>query len=87
MLRATRLTGPLRNFEIPEMSCKKIVTTTVTAVTGNTGGTGGARATANSDPATWQETPDHGNYNPTSNIGQTVSKRRLLARAIMFDTP
>ena len=62
---------------------------TVDTITNATGGgsagtaapvgmTGVTIAPAISDPVIWQETPDHGNYNPGTKIGQTIFKTKTI---------
>ena len=45
------------------------------------GTTGATTAPAISDPAIWQETQDHGNYNPGTKIGQTIFKTKTIGPA------
>ena len=45
------------------------------------GTSGATTAPAILDPVIWQETPDHGNYNPGTKIGQTIFKTKTIGPA------
>ena len=71
MPRATRLTCPLPDFEIPEISHRRrmAVSMNTGATNGGSAGTaapvgtaGRTAAPAISEPVILKETPDHGNY-------------------------
>ena len=43
--------------------------------------TGRTAAPTISEPVIWQETPDHGNYNTGTKIGQTILKTKTIGPA------
>ena len=90
MPRETRSTFPLPDFEFPEISQRRRMT--VDTGTGATGGgstgtvapvetTGGTAVPTISEPMIWQETSDHGNFNPGTKIGQTIFKTKTIGPA------
>ena len=64
------------------------VDTSTNATCGGSAGTAASVGTTDrtatpaiSEPVIWQETPDHGNYNPETKIGQTIFKTKTIGPA------